>query len=158
MEDTPRQKKQASTPTSSACRESKAEKSACRTSRSLGWVRPVEDRPMTTTCRTEAASRHSSKTPEPTMPVAPNRRTFISSFQSSPFYGIRPGSLLSQLLGQPNEYALGAPDVAEPIHVAILDHLADEPRAALAQSGERIVEVLHGEHDAQVTKRVDWGV
>ncbi len=41
-----------------------------------------------------------------------------------------------------------APDIAEPIRVFVLDHFADELRAAFAEPGERIVDVLHGEHDA----------
>ena len=55
---------------------------------------------------------------------------------------------LADLLGQPDEKSFGPPDVAEPIHVFVLDHFADELRAALAEPGERIVDVLHGEHDA----------
>src|SRR5262245_6051309 len=61
---------------------------------------------------------------------------------------IRSGSLLPKLLREPDENSFGAPDVAEPIHVLILDHFADELRAAGAEPGERIVDVLHGEHDA----------
>jgi hypothetical protein len=51
-------------------------------------------------------------------------------------------------LSEPDENSLRTPDVAEPIHVFILDHFADELRAAFAESGKRIVDVLHGEHDA----------
>ena len=40
----------------------------------------------------------------------------------------------------------------------IRHHLADELRAACAKPNERIVDVLHGEHDAQVTESVHWGV
>src|SRR5258706_1397719 len=58
------------------------------------------------------------------------------------------GSLLPELLGKPDEKSFGAPDVAEPILVFVLDHFADEFRAAFAEPGERIVDVLHGEHDA----------
>ena len=58
------------------------------------------------------------------------------------------GSLLPELLGKPDENSFGAPDVAEPIRVFVLDHFADELRAAFAEPGERIVDVLHGEHDA----------
>src|SRR3989442_7858289 len=72
-------------------------------------------------------------------------------------HGIRSGSLLPELLGEPDENPFGTPDVAEPIHVLILDHFADELRAAFAESGERIVDVLHGEHDAQVAESDDWG-
>jgi hypothetical protein len=52
------------------------------------------------------------------------------------------------LLGQPDENALGASDVAEPIRVFVLDHFVDELRAVSAEPGERIVEVVHGEQDA----------
>jgi hypothetical protein len=58
------------------------------------------------------------------------------------------GSLLPELLREPDENSFGAPDVAEPIRVFVLDHLADELRAAFGETGERIVDVLHGEHDA----------
>jgi hypothetical protein len=37
----------------------------------------------------------------------------------------------ADLLGQPDENALGASDVAEPIHVFVLDHFVDELRAVL---------------------------
>src|SRR3954470_23854721 len=72
-------------------------------------------------------------------------------------HGIRSGRLLPELLGEPDENSFGTPDVAEPIQIFILDHLADELRAAFAESGERIVDVLHGEHDAQVAESVHWG-
>src|SRR5438876_753854 len=64
----------------------------------------------------------------------------------------------ADLLGQPDENALGASDVAEPIHVFVLNYLADELRAVLAEPGERIVEVVHGEHDPQVAQSVHRGV
>ena len=38
----------------------------------------------------------------------------------------------ADLLGQPDENALGASDVAEPIHVLVLDYFVDELRAVLA--------------------------
>ena len=63
-------------------------------------------------------------------------------------HGIRSGRLLPELLGEPDENPFGTPDVAEPIHVFILDHFADELRAAFAEPGERIVDVLYGEHNA----------
>src|SRR5207247_2403389 len=67
------------------------------------------------------------------------------------------GSLLPELLGEPDENSFGAPDVAEPIRIFVLDHFADELRAAVPEPGERIVDVLHGEHDAQVTESVHRG-
>jgi hypothetical protein len=51
-------------------------------------------------------------------------------------------------LGEPDENAFGTPDVAEPIHVFILNYFAHELRAAFAEPDERMVDVLHGEHDA----------
>src|SRR4029077_15699215 len=68
------------------------------------------------------------------------------------------GSLLPELLGKPDENSFGAPGAAEPIRVLVLDHFADELRAAFAEPGERIVDVLHGEHDAQATDAVTLGV
>lgn len=47
------------------------------------------------------------------------------------------------MLGEPDENALGASDVAEPIHVFVLDHFADELRAVSAEPGQRLVEVVH---------------
>jgi hypothetical protein len=65
--------------------------------------------------------------------------------------------MLPELLGEPDENSLGTPDVAKPIQVFVLDHFADELRAAFAKPNERVVDVLHGEHDAQVTEGVNWG-
>jgi hypothetical protein len=44
------------------------------------------------------------------------------------------------------------------VAVLVLDHFADELCAALAEPGKRIVDVLHGEHDAEVTQGVHRGV
>jgi hypothetical protein len=49
-------------------------------------------------------------------------------------------------------------DVAEPIYVFILDHFVDELRAVVADLGERLVEVVHVEHDTQVAQSVHRGV
>src|SRR6266571_3349788 len=64
----------------------------------------------------------------------------------------------ADLLGQPDQNALGASDVAEPIDVLVLNHLVDELRAVLAEPGQRVVEVVHGEHDAEVAESVYRGV
>src|SRR5688572_8789150 len=82
----------------------------------------------------------------------------VSSVTDPPVsQGCSSGSLLPELLGKPDENSFGAPDVAEPIRVFVLDHFADELRAAFAEPGERIVDVLHGKHDAQVTEGVHRG-
>src|SRR4051795_6888272 len=60
----------------------------------------------------------------------------------------------ADLLGQPDENALRASDVAEPIHVFVLDHFVYELRAVLAEPGQRIVEVVDREHDAEVAEGV----
>lgn len=44
------------------------------------------------------------------------------------------GSLLFKLLGESDENPFGARDVAEPIHVFVLNHFADELRAAFAEA------------------------
>src|SRR5688572_16435248 len=67
------------------------------------------------------------------------------------------GSLPPELLGKPDENSFGAPDVAETIRVFVLGHRADELRAPFAEPRERIVDVLYGEHDAQVTQSVHRG-
>src|SRR5256885_1196100 len=71
-----------------------------------------------------------------------------------------PGRLWASadLFGQPDENALGASDVAEPIHVFVPDYFVDELRAVSAEPGERIVEVVDGEHDTQVAQSVHRGV
>src|SRR6266480_1253187 len=75
-------------------------------------------------------------------------------------WGMTPERVLASadLLGQPDENALGASDVAEPIHVFVIDIFVDELRAVLAEPGERIVEVVHGEHDTQIAESVHRGV
>src|SRR5690606_10705806 len=60
----------------------------------------------------------------------------------------------ADLLSEPDEDPFGSSDVAEPVRVFVLDHLADELCAVLAEPGECVVEVLHGEHDAQVAEGV----
>src|SRR5882672_10248876 len=64
-------------------------------------------------------------------------------------------SLSSQLpsaefLGESDEKPFRPADVAEPIRVFILDYVAYELRAALAEPFKRLVDVVHGEHDAEV--------
>src|SRR3954454_18063951 len=58
--------------------------------------------------------------------------------------------VLADLLGQPDEDPFGPPDVADSIYVFVLDEFADELRAMLAEPGERIVDVVDGEHDAEI--------
>src|SRR5258705_13734867 len=82
-EETPRQKKQASYPLSWDSIAEKSVKLSCRISCSLACCTPVGLRPTTSTRSTPASTRHSRNTPCPTMPVAPNRMTFMGELHSS---------------------------------------------------------------------------
>src|SRR5580692_9294586 len=86
---TPRQKKQASKPVSSDSIAEKSRKLSCRISRSLALLCPVGLRPTASTLSTPGSSRHSRSTPCPTIPVAPNRMTFIDppSRRCTPYSG-----------------------------------------------------------------------
>jgi hypothetical protein len=56
----------------------------------------------------------------------------------------------AEFLGESDEKPLRPADVAEPIRVFIPDHFAYELRATLAEPFKRLVDVVHGEHDAEV--------
>ena len=51
-----------------------------------------------------------------------------------------------EFLGDSDEKAFGPANIAEPIRLFVLHHVADQLRAKLAQSDERIVDVFHSEH------------
>ena len=56
-------------------------------------------------------------------------------------------------MGQPDEQSFRSAEVAKPIRVLVLDHFeAFKLCAVLAEPGERLVEVVHGKHDAEVAK------
>ena len=55
----------------------------------------------------------------------------------------------AEFLGQPDEKPFRPADVAEPIRVLIPDYLAFELGSALTEPLERLVYVVHGEHDAR---------
>jgi hypothetical protein len=56
----------------------------------------------------------------------------------------------TEFLREPDEKPFRPADVAEPISVFIPDYLAYELRSAFAEPLERLVDVVNGEHDAQV--------
>src|SRR5947207_801536 len=64
----------------------------------------------------------------------------------------------AEFLGESDEKPFRPADVAEPIRVFILDYFAYELRAALAEPIKRLVDVVHGEHDAEVAQSVHRGV
>jgi hypothetical protein len=57
---------------------------------------------------------------------------------------------MPELLGQINENSFGTPDVAKPVEVFVIDDLTDQRRTELAEPAEAVVDVLNGEHYAQV--------
>ena len=72
---------------------------------------------------------------------------------------LEPHRRSAEFLSEPDEKAFGPADVAKPERVFVLDDFAtDKLRAVLAEPGERLVDVVHGEHDTQVAEGVHWGV
>ena len=65
---------------------------------------------------------------------------------------------LSRVPEQAQSEAFGPADVAELICLLILDDFAYELHAAIAEPFKRLVNVIHGEHDAQIAQSIDWGV
>jgi hypothetical protein len=57
-----------------------------------------------------------------------------------------------ELLGEPDEKPFRPPDVAEPIRVQVPDHFAHQLCAALAKPLKGLVDIVHGEHDAEVAQ------
>jgi hypothetical protein len=53
-------------------------------------------------------------------------------------------------LGESDEKPFRPADIAEPIRRFMLDYFAYELRAALVEAFKRLVDVVHGEHDAEV--------
>jgi hypothetical protein len=64
----------------------------------------------------------------------------------------------AEFFGQPDKKPFGPPDVAEPIRVFVPDYFAYEFRAALAKPFQRLVNVIHGEHDAEIAQSVHRSV
>ena len=58
----------------------------------------------------------------------------------------------AEFLGESDEKPFRPADIAEPIRFFILDYVAYELRAALVEPFQRLVDVVHGEHDAEVAQ------
>jgi hypothetical protein len=56
----------------------------------------------------------------------------------------------AEFLGESDEKPFRPANVAEPIRILILDYFAYELGSALSESFKRLVDVVHGEHDAEV--------
>ena len=55
-----------------------------------------------------------------------------------------------QFLGESDEKPFRPADIAEPIRGFTLDYFTYKLRAALVEPFKRLVDVVHGEHDAEV--------
>lgn len=52
------------------------------------------------------------------------------------------GNALPELLGKPNDDALGAADETEPVHVLVLSDFADEFSAMSTQAREDVIDIV----------------
>ena len=52
----------------------------------------------------------------------------------------------AELFGERDDDAIGAAEVAEPIEILVLPHLADELGAVSPHAGNDVVDVVDGEH------------
>ena len=62
--------------------------------------------------------------------------------------------MLREFLGQRDDDARRASNVAEPVLVLVLDHLADEFGAVGPQASDSVVDTFDREHDAPEAERV----
>jgi hypothetical protein len=61
----------------------------------------------------------------------------------------------AELLGQPDDDALGAAQEAEPVEVLVLRDLVEQlSPVVFAQAGNEVVDVVDGEHDAAYAQGV----
>src|SRR3954471_16724018 len=67
---------------------------------------------------------------------------------------VRRDGPLAELLGQGDDEPRGTTEVAEPVAVLVLRHLAEELSTVGAQAGPDVVDVVDGEHDPMQTQRV----
>src|SRR5690606_14361174 len=65
----------------------------------------------------------------------------------------------AKFLGESDEKPSRPANIAEPIYIFfIVDDFAYKLRTALVESFQRLVEIIHGEHDAEIAQGVDRGV
>src|ERR1700761_483819 len=103
-------------------------------------------------------ARRSTSLRYPTLAENRRRASWAGRRILAGFRGPDPVHLLSsrvpirsvELLGESDEKPFRPPDVAKPIRVLISDYFAYELCAALAKPAKRLVDVVHGEHDAEV--------
>ena len=61
---------------------------------------------------------------------------------------------LADLFCECDYYAFGTAEVAQPIHILVLCYLAQEFGTVRPQTGDRVVDIVDGEHHAMQTERV----
>src|SRR3954454_10464908 len=116
-----------------------------------------------------ASSAYSAQPSAATSPITPSRWARAYGWIDTSVIHLRPpGERVpsrwrlfresAEFLGEADQESFGPPDVAEPVHVFVLDQFVDELCAVLAEPGERVVDVVNGEHDTQVAQSVDGGV
>ena len=118
-----------------------------------GGLRIIEDSALEALCqaRHKASNAGNLASWQPCHALLRCAKTWPSRTSKSPgrtCHVCSSRSLLSEFLREPDENSFGTPDVAEPIRVFVLDYFADELRAAFYETGERIVNVFDGKHDA----------
>ncbi|CDX44976.1 conserved hypothetical protein [Mesorhizobium sp. SOD10] len=64
----------------------------------------------------------------------------------------------AEFLGEADQKPFRPAYVTEPIRVLIPDHFTDELGAALAEPLQCLVDVVHGEHDAEIAQGVHRGI
>lgn len=64
----------------------------------------------------------------------------------------------TKFLGKPDENPFGSTDVAEPVYVLIVDDFTYEFCAARADPFQSVIDVVYGEHGAEIAQRVYRGV
>src|SRR5262245_65516757 len=79
------------------------------------------------------------------------------SYSTLALHRILSRGLLLGRLGEPDQNSFGAPYVAEPVDAFVIDDFIDHRRAELAEPREGVVDVIDGEHHAQISQRVDRG-
>src|SRR5579859_3788990 len=84
--------------------------------------------------------------------------SFVRVYPGPPRCAGRPGPASADLLGQADDDAGRAAQVAEQEDALELRDLAEEFGAVGAQAGDGVMDVVHGEHDTMQAQRVGWRV
>lgn len=61
---------------------------------------------------------------------------------------------LTKLLCKSDEYTLGAAYVTKPVSILVLNYFSDKLRTKAGKSVNEFVNIVHPEHNAEITKRI----